>query len=389
MKHGQYSALLLACTLWSCDGGTLAPAGSGPEVRYAAVAAGGAHTCALDVGGAAYCWGRGSTGALGLAPPRSSLIPLPLPGSPVFATITASFDHSCATTPDGAPYCWGQGERGKLGNNGEGPAVVPSPVAGELRFVELAAGGAHTCGVTSAGDVYCWGRGTTGELGAGSLEDASTPQAAIPQRGGVPYSRVTAGQHHSCALDDAGTPLCWGWNHFGQVGIGVNVTIGFPERLPGAANLVGISAGREHSCGVSADGAAYCWGRGDFGQLGDGALQHRSAPVAVAGGHSFRQISAGAEHTCAVTFDGRAYCWGDNTRGRLGVGGVSAAPRSVPAEVSGGVRFTMVDAGSRHTCGVSVEQRIYCWGAGGFGQLGTGDANDSAVPVLVARPGTP
>ena len=42
--------------------------------------------------------------------------------------------------------------------------------------------------------------------------------------------------------------------------------------------------------------------------------------VAPALALSFRQVSAGGLHTCGVTSDDRAYCWGYNNSGQLGVG---------------------------------------------------------------------
>ncbi|MBZ0121713.1 MAG: hypothetical protein K8H88_32245, partial [Sandaracinaceae bacterium] len=42
-------------------------------------------------------------------------------------------------------------------------------------------------------------------------------------------------------------------------------------------------------------------------------------------------VSAGSLHTCAVTEDGELYCWGDGSRGQLGLGvsGMRATPTRV------------------------------------------------------------
>ena len=90
---------------------------------------------------------------------------------------------------------------------------------------------------------------------------------------------------------------------------------------------------------------------------------------------SFLQLDAGTLHTCGVTTDNRAYCWGnnkyDNTplgiygTGQLGDG--STADRRRPVAVAGGLRFRQVSAGSYHTCGVTMDYRAYCWGWNGYG----------------------
>src|SRR5215510_4906318 len=88
-----------------------------------------------------------------------------------------------------------------------------------------------------------------------------------------------------------------------------------------ADDFIAVSAGAEHTCALISDGSAYCWGSNESGQLGvDAALRGcfrgdrpipcELLPVAVSGGFKFRQISAGGSHTCGLTLDGRVYCWG-------------------------------------------------------------------------------
>jgi alpha-tubulin suppressor-like RCC1 family protein len=72
---------------------------------------------------------------------------------------------------------------------------------------------------------------------------------------------------------------------------------------------------------------------------------------------AFRQVSAGAFGSCGVTSDDRAYCWGD---GPLGNGTQSSSTR--PVAVSGGLRFLQVTVGDGHSCGVTTDNRAYCWG---------------------------
>jgi alpha-tubulin suppressor-like RCC1 family protein len=116
---------------------------------------------------------------------------------------------------------------------------------------------------------------------------------------------------------------------------------------------------------------------------------------------TFRQVSAGVgqysfSHTCGVTTDDRVYCWGSNYSGQLGIGTNTGPERcSMPAEetracstrpvaVLGGLRFRQVSAGWAHTCGVALDYRAYCWGANFAGQLGDGTTTARLRPVLVA-----
>jgi alpha-tubulin suppressor-like RCC1 family protein len=147
-----------------------------------------------------------------------------------------------------------------------------------------------------------------------------------------------------------------------------------------------ISAGTFHSCGVTTDNLAYCWGQDASGELGDGtqpAGGFSSKPLPVAGGLHFLQVSAGNYYSCGVTMDDRAYCWGENVYGKLGDG--TSTPRLTPVAVVGGHRFRQVDAGGSHTCGVTPSDEAFCWGYNRYGQLGdSSEFYQRRKPVRVA-----
>jgi alpha-tubulin suppressor-like RCC1 family protein len=137
------------------------------------------------------------------------------------------------------------------------------------------------------------------------------------------------------------------------------------------------------------DHRLYCWGWNFNGQLGDGTTTSRPRPVAVGGALRFRQVSAnlgiGGGHTCAVTTDDRLYCWGWNQFGQVGDG--TTVQRLRPVAVAGGQRFRRVDGGSAHTCAVGYsDNRAYCWGGNSSGQLGNGTTSGRLVPAAVTGP---
>jgi hypothetical protein len=112
---------------------------------------------------------------------------------------------------------------------------------------------------------------------------------------------------------------------------------------------------------------------------------------------SFRQVSAGGSptdpgHACGVTTDDRAYCWGNNEDGQLGNGTNSGPevcnetwPCSIrPVAVLGGLRFRHVSAGGHSTCGITTDDKAYCWGYNANGQLGDGTQIRRLTPVAVA-----
>src|SRR5437773_2179355 len=88
-------------------------------------------------------------------------------------------------------------------------------------------------------------------------------------------------------------------------------------------------------------------------------------------------ISAGGCHTCGITTDGRLYCWGDNCDGELGVR--DTASRSTPTLVSSHAWAT-VSAGAYHTCGLYTDGTRFCWGYNADGELGIGDTINRNAP---------
>src|SRR5438128_5129297 len=60
--------------------------------------------------------------------------------------------------------------------------------------------------------------------------------------------------------------------------------------------------------------------RDDAGSPTEPAPTSPEADVSAATAVAFWQVSGGGDHTCGVTTDNRAYCWGYNASGQLGAG---------------------------------------------------------------------
>lgn len=188
---------------------------------------------------------------------------------------------------------------------------------------------------------------------------------------------ITAGDQHTCAIAETGETYCWGLNNFGQLG-SAGPSSNVPRLVDGGHSFVSLAAGRMTTCGLHVDGRVLCWGNPVL--LADGSAGARSMPGEIAGGRRYVSVAAGDTHACAITGEGELYCWGYNDYGMIGDGAPSASLASEPRRVLGGHRFRAVAAGFGHTCAVTVEQRVLCWGWNSFGQLGNGTEVNHYLP---------
>lgn len=361
---------------------------------FSSISAGGAHTCAVGSGDRAYCWGANGAGQLGDGNSAGSDLPSRVVGGLMIASISAGHDHTCAITISGTAYCWGDNDRGQLGDGSTNGSITPVVVAGGLSFAWISAGYDHTCGIAVDGTGYCWGANTRGQIGDGTRNDRTTPTAissdsalaAISAGGGVLVA-------HTLGVTTGDAGLSWGGNNVGQLGRSASGDCGGVPCDPGPGFIGGtedfrqVSAGQGHSCGVTPGGDGYCWGANGSGQVGDGSTAgERQQPTAVSGGHGFSVIRAGRNHTCGLTTTGQAWCWGVNIFGQLGDGTGSGSSR-IPVAVAGGLQFVQLSVGDNHSCGVTADGAVYCWGANGEGQIGDGTQDDRWDPTPVVSPG--
>ena len=220
------------------------PARVAGDLTFSAVSAGDFHTCGVTTAGAAYCWGANGDGQLGdgSTTNRSTPTPVRVVSGVTFAAVSAGGFHTCGITPDGAAYCWGANGEGQLGDASADGRTQPVRVAGGGSYAAVSAGNSHTCAITAVGAAYCWGLNVQGQLGDGTTESRRRP---VPVAGDIHFAAIEAGGSgqalgfHTCGLTAAGAAYCWGQNARGQLGDGTTEDRTRP--VPVAQNRAGAA----------------------------------------------------------------------------------------------------------------------------------------------------
>jgi alpha-tubulin suppressor-like RCC1 family protein len=293
---------------------------------------------------------------------------------------------SCAVKANGSLWCWGDNTYGQLGDGSTIGTDKPVEVKALGKAVTaVAAGFGHACAVLAGGTLACWGYNFFGQLGIGGTAEQHLPtEVGVPPDGA---STVGTGALHACALV-SGLPWCWGRNASGQLGDGTLFDRDTPTSVVGTGQVLDIAPGGAHTCARESAGSVSCWGSNTYGQLGDGSMAgNKPSPVSVfAPPGGIVDVAAGDNHSCAVATGGSLWCWGHNFWGQIGDG--TTLERRTPVQVTKlGSDVVDVEAGSSHTCARKNDGSLWCWGGNGDGQLGNGSTLDEHEPQEITALG--
>ena len=105
---------------------------------------------------------------------------------------------------------------------------------------------------------------------------------------------------------------------------------------------------------------------------------------------NIKQIAVGGNHSCVLTNDGEVKCWGRNHNGQLG--NHSTTNSLYPVDVHTDDSNTDILSGIEQIaaygstiCAVTTAGKVKCWGEGSDGMLGNGQTSSSRVPVDVCE----
>ena len=312
--------------------------------------------------------------------------------------------------PDGTVKVWflaglgyGAGAAG-LGHNDPMPLFTAFEIPEIRNAVQLASGGSASYAVMPDGRVLAWGINARGDLGntpLAQLEVTATtaPNAnrPIPVLEITDAVRIAAGGNHALAVSRGGAVWAWGYNNYGQLGIGempivryqtrsasAPIYLPYPMRIPGLTGVAAVAAGVSHSLALMTDGTVRAWGFNRWGLLGDGTVIDRHAPVAVQGVKNAVAVVANDWLSAALLADGTVMTWGIGSAGLGRKTFKQDAPHPTPALVEGVSDVRAIACGSTHVLAVTNAGTLTSWGASLVGEVGHEGAMPARVPGLAA-----
>jgi alpha-tubulin suppressor-like RCC1 family protein len=376
------------------------------------------RVCAKDANGYDYCAvpAEVSNGKITVSPPPGAMT-----GTPVIEPILDASVSDGATSSDGATVMTaGEGGPGMTGDAGGDASTLCTPVC--RVGTQCVAGSCTMCGeavgqpccptgcganlTCSSGSCQCGAPGQSccdgttcsngvtclaGTCACGAAGEACCPASMDHDAGAACTTPLQcAGLDCTCIVACSGGLLQRSDGSLWNGATPVTLTTSTPLIATSFSSCIATVL----SCAVDTNGSVWCWGtQAADGQLGNGAATASASPVQVVtapGGPALSNATKvfvdayNGDVACAVDASTKLWCWGYGAYGVLGTGYTNNSNVATPVlTTSGGSQFSGVDqvaVTGDHACARKTDGTLWCWGSNATGQIGTGSSSVTSYP---------
>jgi len=298
--------------------------------------------------------------------------------------LAAAYFCSSMIDSAGKTWAWGRHDSGEVGNGSTAYTSIHSPVEvfGNHRFKGVFGDGTsrHRYAIDENDRLWAWGDGANYALGqVGDFSDKWYPHSV---RGNYQWANVNSCQGYISGILLNGAAYGWG----GKMALGIGEATGVQEEpiiIGPAATFIKSATVYAATILLGDDGTLYATGNNENGKLGIGsAADNNTGWTQVSGGHTWVDIRPGYYHFIGLDDQGQAWGWGLGSSGQLGSGNLNNS--SVPVSVTGNHSFVQIACGTDHAVGLKENGECWAWGDSYRGKLGDGvSTTDKPDPVLV------
>ncbi|MEF2175974.1 MAG: hypothetical protein V3575_05860, partial [Candidatus Absconditabacteria bacterium] len=349
------------------------------------------NVCAKKTNGEIWCWGENFNNQITTADIKAKIQPVKYDAPTDNLGFAISQTHSCFIQGNGEYKCIGNNIYGQLGNglaDTQHIKVLPENY-NHLSYIEISSlKDNHNFGIDENGQIWGWGLNSFGQIGNGNYENQNN-FAKIQGVESLKFEKVVGYLHSKCGLTNTKELYCWGRNNAYQLGEYIGLTSVDPL-LMNIDNINDISGTNYGVVVLTNDGEVKTVGWWPLLGLGSKSYSRFFNSVLKNDGQILTgviEISSKLNHVCALTNDGQVYCWGDNYNLQVGSisGGLDGDARYTYRALNTGLsEIKSVFVSLYHSCAIKTNNDVYCWGANSSGQLGNGNNNNSYIPQKVS-----
>ncbi|CAB3388394.1 Hypothetical predicted protein [Cloeon dipterum] len=249
--------------------------------------------------------------------------------------------------------------------------------------------------VTKDDNVFGFGKNEEGFLGTGDMK-SRTVHTKIEQLCGQNIQGLQFSKYTFFAISGSGSVFAWGRNYHGQLGLGTKQRTLIPTKIEGilgTKRVVQVACSSWHTLVLTSDREVVSFGFNHYGQLGlghsDGQTRAQTLPKKLdfpAAGKVVTAIACLDLSSVALLDSGEVFAWGKNEYSILGYRDDDLEERNIPRKVPGleGIAIRRIVCGKYHALALSNDGKVYSWGWNRDVQHGTGTFKDTHRPTLIS-----